>query len=159
MYGSPKGQSGEALEETWLGRVVSEDFRRLVDYQETYQPGAVRFDMGERSNFHLMPMANAALEQLLEWGISNIAETLTQKTRYIAEKARDLGLEPLPEDRRAGHYLGLTVPGGIPDNLLSQLLEKRIFVSVRGDSIRITPHLYNTDTDAERLIDALNRLL
>jgi len=159
IYVAPKWQQGEALEETWLGRRGSEDFRRLVDYQDDYQSGAVRFDMGERSNFHLVPMANAALKRLLDWGVGNIAATLARKTGAIAEQARALGLEPIPDHLRAGHYLGLTVPGGIPDSLLPALTGEGIYVSVRGDSIRVTPHLYNEDRDTERLIEALQRLL
>lgn len=159
LYVAPKWQEGEPLEETWLARRGAEDFRRLVDYQDDYQPGAIRFDMGERSQFHLAPMANAALEQLLEWGVGNIAATLTQKTNAIAERAQELGLTPLPNELRGGHYLGLTVPGGVPDALLPALAARQIFVSVRGDSIRVTPHLYNNDHDADRLIDGLGTLL
>jgi hypothetical protein len=32
--------------------------------------------MGERSNFALLPVAGAAIEQLLEWGVADIAETV-----------------------------------------------------------------------------------
>ncbi len=159
LYVAPRWQQGEPLEETWLARRGSEDFRRLVDYQDAYQPGAVRFDMGERSQFHLAPMANHALQCLLDWGVENIAATLKQKTDAIAEKARSLGLTVLPDHLRGGHYLGLTVPGGVPDTLAPTLAEERIFVSVRGDSIRVTPHLYNTQDDADRLISALEKLL
>jgi selenocysteine lyase/cysteine desulfurase len=159
VYVSPKWQNGRPLEEGWITRKGSEDFRRLVDYQDDYQPGAVRFDMGERSNFHLMPMMDTALGQLLEWGVENIAETLLEKTRYIAAKVASLGLEAPPEELRAGHFLGLRVPGGIPDTLLPALVDEDIYVSVRGDSIRVTPHLYNTTEDADRLVAALKQNL
>lgn len=159
LYVAPKWQSGRPLEEGWIARKGSEDFRRLVDYHDEYQPGAVRFDMGERSNFHLMPMMDTALAQLLEWGVENIAETLLVKTRYIASKVAPLGLEAPPEDLRAGHFLGLRVAGGIPDGLLPALVEQDIYVSVRGDSIRVTPHLFNTTEDADRLVSALEQNL
>lgn len=58
---------GLPLEETWIAREGSEDFKGLVDYQDGYQPGAVRFDVGERSNFILVPMVVAALRLLHEW--------------------------------------------------------------------------------------------
>lgn len=159
VYVAPKWQNGRPLEEGWIARKGSEDFRRLVDYQDEYQPGATRFDMGERSNFHLLPMMDAALGQLLEWGVENIAETLLEKTRDIVAKVAPLGLEAPPENLRAGHFLGLRVPGGIPDKLLPALAKENIFVSVRGDSIRVTPHLYNNIEDADRLVEMLKRLL
>ena len=159
LYVAPKWQNGRPLEEGWIARKGSEDFRRLVDYQDEYQPGAMRFDMGERSNFHLLPMMDTALGQLLDWGVKNIAETLLEKTRYIAGKVVPLGLSSAPENLRANHFLGLQVSGGIPDALLPALAKENIFVSVRGDSIRITPHLYNTDQDADRLVDMLKKVL
>ena len=55
-----KHRHGEPLEENWILRAGSEDFSRLVDYRDEYQPGARRFDVGERTNFELTPMAIAA---------------------------------------------------------------------------------------------------
>ena len=46
---------GVPLEEAWIGRRGSENFAGLVDYVDEYQPGALRFDVGQRSNFALMP--------------------------------------------------------------------------------------------------------
>jgi selenocysteine lyase/cysteine desulfurase len=34
-----------------------------------------------------------------------------------------------------------------------------VYVSVRGDSLRVTPHLYNDDADVDRLIHALERAI
>ena len=50
-YLGPRFDDGEPLEETWIGRRGSENFKELVDYQDDYQPGALRYDVGERSNF------------------------------------------------------------------------------------------------------------
>ncbi len=154
-YVAPKWQNGVPLEEGWIARAGSENFARLVDYQDEYQHGAQRFDMGERSNFHLMPMALAALEQILKWGVAEIQETLSAKTDKIARRALEIGLVSAPPKLRAGHFLGLRFDGGVPDGLLRALADRNTFVSVRGDSMRITPHLYNNDADIERLFSAL----
>ncbi|ESR26167.1 aminotransferase class V-fold PLP-dependent enzyme [Lutibaculum baratangense] len=58
LYVAPHRQEGEPLEENWIARTRSEDFASLADYSPDYQPGARRFDMGERSSFHLMPVAS-----------------------------------------------------------------------------------------------------
>ena len=47
----------------------------------------------------------------------------------------------------------------LPAGLSKKLAEEQIFVSVRGDSIRIAPHLYNDHADVDRLFEALTRLL
>lgn len=159
LYVAPEHHDAQPLEENWICRKGSEDFRKLVDYQDDYQPGARRFDMGERSSFHLAPMAQAALSQILDWGIDNIAATLAAKTAAIAARAAKIGLEPLPENMRAPHYLGLRVPGGVPEQLPARLAEEKVYVSVRGDSIRVTPHVYNEPGDTDRLIDVIGRIL
>ena len=41
-------------------------------------------------------------------------------------------------------------------NRIKQELEKHhIFVSIRGSSIRISPNVYNTESDVMRLVDIL----
>lgn len=159
MYVAPQHQSGDPIEYNWLNRGGSEDFSGLVDYRDDYQEGALRFDMGERANFSLMPMAIAALEQLLEWGVENIQETLRQRTHAIAERCLELDMQAIPETHRAGHFLGLRHKDGLPPNLLETLLAENIYISVRGASLRVTPHLFNTDQDADKLILALSNAL
>ena len=159
MYVAPRWQDGRPLEHNWIARGGSEDFARLVDYRDDFQPGARRFDMGERSHFHLMPMAVAALTQLMDWGIDNIAATLAARTAAIATRAEKLGLTAPPAHQRAGHYLGLGFPDGLPEGLLDRLAEHNVYVSLRGDSMRVTPHLYNNDADVDRLFAALEAVL
>ena len=159
LYVAPRHQDGRPLEETWMGRLGSEDFSRLVDYVDAYQPGAQRFDMGERASFHLMPMLEAALGQIAAWGVGNIAATLGATNRRIAEEAAGLGYFSQPEHARAGHFLGLSRPEGLPEGLVAKLAGKNVFVSVRGTSIRVTPHLYNDEEDIERFFAALRSCL
>ncbi|MCB1745309.1 MAG: aminotransferase class V-fold PLP-dependent enzyme [Gammaproteobacteria bacterium] len=154
---------GEPLEQGWIGRAGSEDFSRLVDYTDRFAEGAVRFDMGERSSFHLMPMAVAALEQLLDWGVEDIARTLFAKTERIVdftlERGAGLGLIAPSRTHRAGHFLGLSRPQGFPGDLLQTLRARDIHLSQRGNALRVTPHVYNDDEDLERLFDALLQVL
>jgi selenocysteine lyase/cysteine desulfurase len=159
MYVAPEYQTGEPLEHNWLNRAGSENFAGLVNYQEKFQPGAMRFDVGERANFSLLPMALSAVTQLLEWGVDNIYQTLSQTTDQLADQAASLGLTALPKAYRAGHFLGLESASGFPSDLLSKLAEEDIYLSIRGNSLRVTPHLYNSEHDFSRLLEALSRHL
>jgi len=89
------------FEENWVNRDGSEDFSRLVDYTDEYRPGARRFDVGARTNFGLVPMAIAATEQLLEWGVAEIASSLQAVTDEIALRAAVLGFD-VPDSGRRG---------------------------------------------------------
>ncbi|MGH1479673.1 MAG: aminotransferase class V-fold PLP-dependent enzyme [Geminicoccales bacterium] len=157
LYVAPAHQDGVPLEQNWILRAGSENFARLIDYQDAYQPGARRFDVGERSNFALIPASIAAMSQLRDWGVPAIAETLSAKTESIAERAREIGLAPMAAHARAGHFLGIRFPDAMPDGLPECLAENQVYVSLRGSSLRVTPHLYNNDADVDRLFDVLKQ--
>ncbi len=155
LYVDPAYHAGQPLEHNWLNREGSEDFAGLVNYRDTFQAGARRFDVGERSNFTLMPMALAALQQIHTWGDERIHRTLSHLTAAFGEKCRAAGLIVPPEDRRSGHILGVRFPGALPHGLLDALAAARIYVSQRGNAIRVAPHLYNDENDLQRLFDVL----
>ncbi|MDT7648358.1 MAG: hypothetical protein QOC67_3582 [Pseudonocardiales bacterium] len=155
LYVGEQHREGEPIEQNWIVRDGSQDFARLVDYRDEYQPGARRFDVGQRTKFELLPMAIAALEQLHAWQVPRIAAALSELTARIAARAGDLGLDPLPAARRGPHMLGVWLPESVRTGIVAALAEANCFASVRGESLRIAPHLHNTDADVERLVTAL----
>jgi selenocysteine lyase/cysteine desulfurase len=158
LYVAPHHQDGRPIEHNWITRVGSEDFTALASYPPVlrFQPGARRFDVGETSNFALMPMAIAALEQLLEWGVQRIAAAIGALTGLLVARVAGLGLTAVPPALRAPHYVGLRFPGDMPPELPRRLAMDRVYVSVRGRStLRVTPHVYNTESDIDRLIRAI----
>ena len=157
LYVAPKYQSGKPIEQTWMGRAGSEDFSRLTDYRDDYQPGARRFDMGEKSNPPLLMGAKAGIDMLLEWGVQAVSDTLAAKSSAIADAARGIGLIADDIGIRAPHFLSLRFPKGVPDGLTDRLAAANVFVSLRGASLRVTPHVYNNEADSAALIAALAR--
>ncbi|MGZ3677936.1 MAG: aminotransferase class V-fold PLP-dependent enzyme, partial [Ktedonobacterales bacterium] len=159
LYVAPHRREGRPLEFNWITREGSEDCAGLADYREGYQPGARRFDMGERANFELMPIAIASLRQILEWQVERIAATLREMTTRIESDARKLGLEVAPSERRAGHMIGLRSSTALPPDLAARLAAAGVYVSLRGTAIRVSPHLYNTSEDVDRLFEVLGQAL
>lgn len=155
LYVDPRHHGGEPIEHNWINRAGSHDFTRLVDYRDDFQPGARRFDMGEKSNPPLLAGAGAGIDFLLEFGVSRIAETLAAHTKNIAKQAEPLGLSSAPLGLRAPHFLSLGFADGVPAGLTERLAAKRVHVSLRGSSLRVTPHLYNDEVDKAALIDAI----
>jgi selenocysteine lyase/cysteine desulfurase len=155
LYVGERFQGGEPLEENWILRDGAEDFSSLVDYRDEYLPGARRFDVGQRTSFHLVPMALAALDQLLDWGVPRIAATLRARTDGIAAGAERLGLEAPPPDARGPHMLGLEFPREAAERVAAALAGSSVIASLRGSSLRVAPHLHNDDRDVERLLAAL----
>jgi selenocysteine lyase/cysteine desulfurase len=157
LYVAPKWHRGIPLEENWIPRANSEDFSSLILYTKEYAAGARRFDMGERSNFALLPAAVRAMRQLLEWRVPQISETVGSLNRQLANAAAELGFSSPAEPLRAPHYLALRRKEPIPKELPEMLAREKVYVSVRGTSIRVSPHVYNTPEDCERLVACLHR--
>jgi selenocysteine lyase/cysteine desulfurase len=156
LYVAPRRQAGRPIEHNWIARRGAQDFAGLVNYQREFQNGARRFDVGERSNFALMPVADASLKLIADWTVPRILATLARRTEAIAARARaEFGIDSVPGDRRAGHYLGLRFRGGVPADLPMRLAAEHVYVSVRGAAMRVTPHLWTTDADVDRLFAVL----
>ena len=160
MYASPKWQeTGTPIEFSWFNRRESENPARMLDYTDEYQPGARRFEMGEFHYFAFVPMAIAALRQISEWRVEKIQQTLSALTNSIAENAMKLGFSVSPPEDRIGHYIGIRLPNGKPDELVARLAKENVYVSFRGDAIRIAPYLYNDERDIEKLFEVLQRIV
>ena len=158
FYVAPGHQEGRPIEFNWVTRANSDDSSQLVVYSDEFQNGAKRFDGGARGNPVPIPMANAALEQIEAWGVATIQATIRPLVGEIAERAGALGLEPTPAAVRAPHMIGLRAPGGLPAGLAKALGDGGVYVSIRGDAIRIAPHVYNRAADIDRLFEVLARL-
>jgi selenocysteine lyase/cysteine desulfurase len=156
LYVAAEHRDGEPVEQNWINRAGSQDFARLVDYRDDYQPGARRFDVGERTKFELVPMAIAALEQIAAWGVATVADRLATITGTIAERTSRLGLNPTPAAQRGPHLLGLALPDDIRDSVLPALAAADRYAALRGRALRISPHLHVTDHDIDRLLQALH---
>lgn len=159
LYAAPKyRETGRPIEHSWLTKNNSEDFAGLVNYRDDFRPGARRFDMGEFSGFINVPMAIAALTQVLDWGVGNIQSRLSMIIAEIDRRAVELDFGFPDADERVGHMIGIDLPGGVSDKLKAALKNENIFVGYRGESIRISPYLYTTTQDIERLFNILKNL-
>ncbi len=156
-YLGPRFDEGEPLEETWIGRAGSENFKDLVNYRDDYQPGAVRYDVGERTNFALMPMAIAALEQVLEWQPARIQTYCAALTGDLVARVGALGYHVEDLGYRGAHLFGLRAPASADITAIGERLRaQRVHVSLRGSAIRVSPHVYNDQQDIDALVAALS---
>ncbi len=152
----PRYDGGTPLEETWLAREGSEDFRNLVAYNDAYRPAAARYDVGGRSNFALMPMAIAALEQVTAWSPAAIEAYCRALTADLFAAVPELGFEADEEAGRAAHLFGLRATGALDNEEVRAALEQRsVYVSLRGSAVRVSPNVYNDADDIAALRDAL----
>ncbi len=150
--------NGMPVEENWINRLFSEDFTNLVNYQNEYRPGALRYEVGEHSNFILVPMLLRAVQQLNNWNPVRIEAYNQHLIRGPLEKLKELGFWVEDEPWRSAHLFGVGVPAGINmEKLKAHLLKHKIYVSYRGDFIRVSVNVYNHQADLNRLVKELKK--
>jgi selenocysteine lyase/cysteine desulfurase len=159
LYVAKRHQGGIPLEQTSFGRrdVRAENEVYFADLR--YVDDARRFDMGERDHFISMEMASIGMEMMGDWGAAAVGQRLLMLTERIAEGLRGIGVS-VPERRvRAPHILSLGFKGGIPAGLVEGLASEDIYVAARLRRMRISPHVFNDEADADRFVAALVKRL
>lgn len=149
-YFGPYFDDGNPIEYNWINRLNSDDFASLTQYQPKYRAKAYRYNVGECSNFIQIPMLTAAIEQILEWQVPRIQNYLAQLNKDFLADAAEKGYS-FESELRANHLFGIYKKELDVRALAKRLQQENIAVSARGEVIRISPHLYNTTTDLDKL--------
>ena len=146
-------QEGQPLEYSWYSRQGSDDFSRLTLYTDKYQKGARRFDMGESSLLHTAPMAIAAIDWIQKIGVNRIYAAIEEITRPLIEYKKSHSLN----HKYYGVHHIISIPiAGKEEKIKQRLVDNKVIVSFRGDSIRVSAHLFNTPEDIEKLLSCIS---
>lgn len=155
-YYGEQFSDGKPIEENWINRLGSENFSGLVNYEDRYQSGMLRYSVGEQSNFILVPMALNAISQINRWGVTNIQRYCESITTPAVNTLREKGFLIEEPGYRSSHLFGIRhAHKWDPQDLKERLSKNKIHVSVRGDAIRVSPHVYNDAGDLQRLVKVL----
>ena len=143
-----------------VNRIDSEDFSGLTNYKSTYKPKANRYGMGESANFIETPMAIKAIEQLIEWTPLAIQNYCYNISKDALAELKTLGFTIEDDVYRGHHLIVIEIPNFINiDNLKAALSKQKIFLSIRGNYIRVAPHLYSTKTDFDELVNCIKSII
>ncbi len=159
VYVAEEWREGTALEQGWLNRAKSNEFANLTNYQSEYQKGARRYDFGERANPVSLGMAIAALEQLLEWGMESVTAYNSSLVRYIMDKAQSCGFTHTAAAHCSDNMVGVTLSPDVSPELATALQKDKVYINIRGRSIRLAPHVYNDKAEIDRLFEVLPRYM
>ena len=159
LYVAKRHQKGIPLEQTAGARrnVRAENAVYFTDLE--YVPDARRFDMGERDFFISLEMASIGMEMMADWGADAIKQRLAMLTERIATGVRDLGVRVPEPHLRAPHILSLAFEGKMPAGLVEGMASDGVYVAPRLGRMRVSPHVYNDEADADRFVEVLTRRL
>ena len=145
---------GIPIEDNWINRRGSENFSGLINYSDKYGELASRYNVGEQSNFILLPMLLAGLNQIESWGVKNIQDYCKNLISEEIKKVNQKKYWIEKENYRANHLFGIKQLDN-KINLIEKLKSKKISVSIRGDKIRVSPHVYNDKREIKKLFECL----
>jgi selenocysteine lyase/cysteine desulfurase len=142
----------------WAAAEGAENFNSLALENPKLARGARRWDIPETSNYFNFAAMDASLQFVLQVG----PETVEAHNRKLIDflfdrlpKDRCVPASPLDSARR-GPYGCFTARS--PEKtveLYQKLVKEKIITSLREGNIRVSPHLYNTERDIDRLIAAI----
>jgi len=95
------------------------------------------------SNFTLTPMLIKSIEQLNAWQPKRAQDYCKAISEEAIEKLRVIGCFIEEDKDRAQHLFGIYLPETINlDKLKAEFSKQNIYVSFRGNAIRVSPHMY-----------------
>jgi selenocysteine lyase/cysteine desulfurase len=127
--------------------LAGEDIRPL--------PGARRWDTAETASYFNLAPLDASLQLIQEIGVPVIEQHNNRLIEFLYERLpKDSCVPSSPLDARQRGPFGCFAARS-PEKtaaLYAKLREAKVVVSLREGNIRVSPHLYNTERDIDKLI-------
>lgn len=143
----------------WATVAGADDFNKMTELEINFRPGAARWDAPETASFlNCNPMV-AALEFLGEIGIEKVfAHTRSLIDRLIDGLPTGFRVESsLADEHRSSIF---RVVGDDPERTRAayqRCLQANVSVSMRESGIRVSPGVWNSEGDIDRLLEQLSR--
>lgn len=158
-YYSDKFENGQPIEDNWINKEDSEDFSGLVNYKENYKAGAARYSVGEQSNFVHVPILQAGLEQILEWGIENIQAYCKELHLHLKSELDGTQYRVPAPGESSSHLTAIRISSSRDMETIKQtLLDHNIHVSYRGDAMRVSFYLFNNKDEISFFTKVLKQI-
>lgn len=156
FYVSPELR--EKLHPNVVGWRSHEDWRnvnRLHHGAPTFAQSAEKYEGGMPA-FPCLYAMDAALSEFLEIGPERIERRVLELTATLQERLHELGHVAVLH--RHSPITAAHIPNTDPAVLVARLKEHKILASARHGCLRLSLHLYNDESDIDRLIEALKRV-
>jgi selenocysteine lyase/cysteine desulfurase len=158
LYADPRWHAeGRTLEHHSWNRKGGDKSDFYKEDVAAFLPGARRFDMGERSDFAVLPVAIAAMRLIREWTLDSVFARLDHLNRRVWDQAERCGLRVSRPANRAPHIAILDLGDQLAPDASQALKRADVHVTLRGSKMRVSPHVYNDEEDVIRLFDSLPR--
>lgn len=151
------------VKKKWLSKFkpASAGWRSVIDAEAMNNrkfrllPSAARYEFGCAS-FGTIFAVGAAMDYLMEIGREKIEKRILALTDYAAASLSKNGFEILSPRSSAEESSGIVVfRVKNPHHVWKRLIASRVFVSARGEGLRLGPHFYNTHEEIDQFLKKL----
>ncbi len=147
-------QSVDPVMSGWRSVVDRDDYFK---YDSPLRESGERYEPGSPNLLGLLGMG-AAIEFLLAVGLDEIEARILALTDYLIDglQARDCVIKtPIEHRRERSGIVSFHHPKMDSNGLCERMHAEGVIVSVRGGLIRVSPHVYNSEHDLDRLLAVL----
>lgn len=156
LWAAPQWRDhGQPLEQGWMANDHDALWQSGSRGDVRPLPGARRFDAGGVCDAMRLAMAEAALGQVLAWGVAAIAEQLQRRTAALDHALERHGLGALRTLDHVPHICGVQLPPQRADAVVRGLSDARIVCTVHNGCVRIAPHLHARIGEMARPIEVI----
>ncbi|MDF3053240.1 MAG: aminotransferase class, partial [Geminicoccaceae bacterium] len=139
----------------WMAFEGTDDFTRLTEYNDTLRGDARRFELITLPYQDFAGM-NASVRLLLDVGIPAIAEHLRALHAPLLAWASSSGVRVVSPVGDHGSGILCIAPADV-GSAFRALKAARVICGMREGAIRLSPHLYNSLDEMERVVDILEK--
>lgn len=145
------------VEPTLVGWISVEDYEDFSRFEKDYKPAALAWETGTFASSLFYGLENS-LRIFHEFGVENINRYLLELTDFLCENVDQEKYE-IVSSRRAGEKSQIVCLKNrqnlTPYTVAKHLEREKVIVVPRGDRLRISPHIYNNQSDIAKLLNAL----
>jgi len=142
----------------WAAAEGAEIFHSLAHENPKLTRGARRWDMAETSNYFNFAAMDASLQFILQLGPETVEAHNRSLIDFLFErlpKDRCVPASPLDSAQRGPYGCFAARSPEKTAQLYQKLFKDKVITSLREGNIRVSPHVYNTERDIDRLISAI----
>jgi len=137
----------------WNSVINESDY---LDYNLVLRPDALRFEEGSLNTVGIYALG-AAVDLILELGINNIERRIIALTEMLIDKVQEKGYQVfsslMPQERSG--IVCFKSDKHTSAELFKLLIANNVMVADRAQSVRVSPHFYNSEEEIEQMVAML----
>jgi selenocysteine lyase/cysteine desulfurase len=142
----------------WMALEDAEEFHTLSTGVYNLAKGARRWDSPETASFFNLAAMDASLELILRVGVETVWDHARRLVAMMIDRLprdRCVLASPASADDRGSYACVAARKPELTAQIFERLRAAQVHVSLREEALRISPHLYNSERDIDRLLTVL----